>query len=636
MMKNKASSHPDPDSSSAPKTLTLALGALGIVYGDIGTSPLYAIKECFHGLHAIELTESNILGVLSLVFWSLTVVVSVKYVCFILKADNHGEGGIFALLSLVPRGEKRISPRARSAVVLAGILGAALLYGDGIITPTISVLSAVEGLNVATEAAKPWVLPLTCLILFALFVVQHRGSYAIGRVFGPIMTLWFVIIAILGLISILATPHVLLAINPAYCYEFFIANRLHGMVVLGSVVLCITGAEALYADLGHFNRKAIRVSWLGLVFPALLLNYYGQGAALLSQPELAFNPFYGLVPRPMLYPMVVLSTTAAIIASQAMISGVFSLTQQAVQLGYLPRMRIIHTSEETRGQIYISGANWAMMFACIGLALAFRESSRLAGAYGIAVTATMTATSIIYFFVASKAWHWSLWKAIPMVAIFLFFDLSFFGANLLKIRDGGWFTLSVAAILLIIMTTWKDGREKISRKKSATRLPLENFLEKVAEQNPPRVPGTAVFMTISPVGAPSPLIHHFKHNHVLHEQVILLTIRAVDYPRVPPDERLKFQELGQGFYRLQAFHGFMETPQVPRIMRQLEQVGIQTDPAATTFFLGRETMLTTGRSRMMRWRKLLFAFLSRNVQTPTVYFSLPPERVIELGIELEL
>lgn len=487
------------------RTLTLVIGALGIVYGDIGTSPLYAIRECFHGLHAIELTENNIMGVLSLVFWSLTVVVSVKYVTFILKADNNGEGGIFALLSLVPKAISRISRGARSAVVLAGIFGAALLYGDGIITPAISVLSAVEGLTVATEAARPMVLPLTIIILLVLFFAQHRGSSAIGNVFGPIMMLWFVTIAVLGVESIIRNPRVFLAINPAHGYEFFAVNRLHGMVVLGSVVLCITGGEALYADLGHFNRKAIRMSWLGIVFPALLLNYYGQGAKLLEQPELAFNPFYGLVPRPLLYPMVVLSTIATIIASQAMISGVFSLTHQAVQLGYLPRVHITHTSEETRGQIYISWVNWAMMFACIGLVLAFRESSRLAGAYGIAVTATMTATSII----------------------------------------------------------------------------------------------------------------------------------SVDVPHISPGDRLKLQALGQGFYRLEAHYGFTESPNVPKIMHQVEKLGLKTDPATTTFYLGRETLLTTGKSKMMRWRKVLFAFISRNIQSPAVYFRLPPDRVIELGVEVE-
>ncbi|MFH1488832.1 MAG: KUP/HAK/KT family potassium transporter [Pseudomonadota bacterium] len=629
--------HQDRQSNSLhqPRTLPLALGALGVVYGDIGTSPLYAIRECFHGLHAVELTEKNILGVLSLVFWSLTLIVTVKYVVFLLKADNCGEGGIFALLSLLPKAERRLSPRARSAVVLAAIFGAALLYGDGVITPAISVLSAMEGLQVATEAARPMVLPLTCIILLALFFVQYRGSSEIGKVFGPIMMCWFITIALLGVRSILHYPHVLIAVNPIHAYEFFAANRLHGMVVLGSVVLCITGGEALYADLGHFNKRSIRMSWFVLVFPALLLNYYGQGAKLLEEPALAFNPFYGLVPRPFLYPMVALSTAATIIASQAMISGIFTLTQQAVQLGYLPRFRIIHTSEEARGQIYIAGVNWALMFACIGLVLAFRESSRLAGAYGIAVTATMMSTSIIYFFVLSKTWGWPLWRTVLLVATFLFFEISYLGANLLKFVDGGWITLSIAAALMITMTTWKKGRETLSRKLLDSKLSLNIFLQEVEKQQPPRVPGTAVFMTISPVGTPAALMNHFKHNHVLHEQVLILTIRAIDIPKVPPGDRLGLKALGQGFYRLEALYGFMETPNVPRIMRRLTHLGIKTEPAMTTYYLGKETLLITGKWKVVRWRKALFALISRNIPTPTAYFRLPPDRVVERGMEIE-
>lgn len=634
-MNEGISSDRDSNSLPKPRTLALTLGTLGVVYGDIGTSPLYAIRECFYGLHAIELTEKNVLGVLSLVFWSLMVVVTIKYVAFMLRADNHGEGGIFALLSLVPRAGRRISSRARSAVVLAAIFGAALLYGDGVITPAISVLSAVEGLQIATEAAKPMVLPLTCIILLSLFFVQHRGSSAIGKVFGPIMICWFITIALLGVQSIIRYPHVLVAVNPIHGYEFFAASRLHGMLVLGSVVLCITGGEALYADLGHFNKRSIRLSWIGLVFPALLLNYYGQGAKILEHPALAFNPFYGLVPRPFLYPMVALSTAATIIASQSMISGVFSLTQQAVQLGYLPRFRIIHTSEEARGQIYIAGVNWTLMFACIGLVLAFRESSRLAGAYGIAVTATMTSTSIIYFFVLSKTRGWSLWRAVLLVATFLFFDLSYFGANLLKFFDGGWISLSIATALMITMTTWKDGRETLSRRMLGAKSPLVVFLEEITKQQPPRVPGTAVFMTISSVGTPAALMHHFKHNRVLHEQVLILTIRAIDIPKVPQRDRLEIKVLGQGFYRIEALYGFMETPDVPRIMSQLTHSGIMIEPAETTYYLGRETLFITGKSRMMRWRKALFAFISRNIQTPTVYFRLPPDRVVELGVEIE-
>jgi KUP system potassium uptake protein len=529
-------------------------------------------------------------------------------------------------------GSKPISQSTTFTLALSTL---GVVYGDGIITPAISVLSAVEGLHVAAEAARPMVLPLTCIILVALFLVQHRGTSAIGKIFSPVMMCWFITIALLGVQPIIRYPHILLAINPLYVYEFFAANRIHGMVVLASVVLCITGGEALYADLGHFDRRSIRLSWVFMVFPALLLNYFGQGAILMVRPDLAVNPFYGLVPRLFLYPMVALSTAATIIASQAMISGVFSLTQQAVQLDYLPRFRIIHTSGEARGQIYIAGVNWALMFACLGLVLAFQESSRLAGAYGVAVTATMTATSIIYFFVVVKTWDWPPWTAVLLVTAFLAFDLAYFTANLLKFVDGAWITLSIAAALVVIMTTWKKGRTILSRKTAGTRLPIEHFLEEVAKQQPPRVPGTGVFMTISPIGTPSALVHHFKHNQVLHDQVLLLTIRTSDIPKVSADDRLHLENLGQGFYRIQALYGFMETPDVPKIMRHLNQLDIKTDPATTTYYLGRETLLTTGRSQMGHWRKALFALISRNIQTPTVYFRLPPDRVVELGVEIE-
>ncbi|MEM5786633.1 MAG: KUP/HAK/KT family potassium transporter, partial [Syntrophobacteraceae bacterium] len=421
--------------------LFLALGALGIVYGDIGTSPLYAIRECFHGSHAIALTPGNIFGVLSLVFWAMTMVICIKYVVFVLRADNHQMGGIFALLALIPADPSRTSPRLYSRIVFAAMVGAALLYGDGVITPAISVLSAIEGLEVATEAAKPIIVPLTCVILMALFLVQRRGTGAIGTVFGPIMIIWFASIAALGTHEIISRPEILAAINPVHAIQFFVTNKFHGLVVLGSVVLVITGGEALYADMGHFGRNPIRLSWLGMAFPALLLNYFGQGALLLNNPDFAFNPFYGLVPRTLLYPMVILATMATIIASQAMISGIFSLTQQAIQLGFCPRMQIIHTSRETQGQIYIPEVNYLMMLACIGLVILFKKSSALAGAYGIAVTADMALTSIFFFFVAKKTWNWSLVKAVPLLVLFLFFDLSFFSANLLKVLDGGWITL---------------------------------------------------------------------------------------------------------------------------------------------------------------------------------------------------
>jgi KUP system potassium uptake protein len=624
------------NSKSQAGLFALSLGALGVVYGDIGTSPLYAVRECFHGQHAIALNPTNILGVLSLVFWSLTVVITVKYVGFIMKADNRGEGGIFALLALLLGTQSRMSPRKQTMVILAAVFGATLLYGDGIITPAISVLSAIEGLETATEAAKPIIVPLTCLILFGLFFLQKHGTERIGRFFGPIMVVWFGTIALLGLVSVAQAPVVLRALNPWYAVEFFMINHWHGFVVLGSVVLCITGGEALYADMGHFNPKAIRISWLVLVYPALILNYYGQGAVLLTSAEAAFHPFYALVPRILLYPMVILSTIATIIASQAMISGVYSLSQQAIQLGYLPRLRIIHTSAQTRGQIYMPEVNWAMMLGCLGLVLAFRESTRLAGAYGIAVTATMGITSIIYFFVVTRHWNWSLSKAIPLVGLFLLFDLSFFGANLFKIIDGGWFTLGVAAVLMVLMTTWKEGRKALGQAISSFRMPVDLFLEDVARKQPIRIPGTAVFMSVSPVGIPGALMHHYKLNKLLHQTVVFLSILVEEIPRINPKERLKLENLGEGFYRLTARFGFMETPNVPELLAQARPLGLETEPMATTYILGRETLLTTGKSGMGKWRKVLFSMMSRNAMNPTSFFKLPPNQVIEIGAQVEI
>lgn len=617
-------------------TLSLALAALGVVYGDIGTSPLYSIKECFHGLHAIALSQPNILGAISLVFWSLTMVVSIKYVIFILKADNKGEGGIYALFALIPGEKRKVVSGLQSVLEMAAIFGAALLYGDGIITPAISVLSAIEGLEVATTAAAPAVLPLTCTILLSLFLVQHLGTARIGRVFGPVLLVWFFAIGSLGLVEVVRSPHILSALNPMYAIEFFVQNRLHGVVVLGSVVLCITGGEALYADLGHFGRKAIRLSWLFAALPALLLNYFGQGALLLDHPEFSHNPFYGLVPRSLLYPMVGLATIATVIASQAMITGVFSLTQQAIQLGYFPRLKIIHTSSETRGQIYIPQINYALMVACVGIVLAFRESSRLAGAYGIAVTATMGITSVLYFFVITRTWRWSAWKALPLVCVFMVFDTAFFGANLLKIVDGGWFTLAVAAIIMIAMSTWKDGRAELAKKMIRTRLPIDLFLDDVATRKPLRVQGTAVFMTVSPIGTPSALLHHFKHNRMLHERVVLLSVQSAEVPTVAVEERLKVEELGHGFYRFIAFYGFMETPNVPEVLRMASNFQLDLDPDTVTYFLGRETLVAGGDAKMMHWRKSLFAFMSRNAWTAPAYFGIPSDRVVEMGIQIDL
>ena len=613
----------------------LALGALGVVYGDIGTSPLYAIRECFHGHHAIALTQGNIFGVMSLVFWSLTVVVSVKYVIFLLLADNHGEGGIFALLGLISAGGRNVSPRLRAGLVLAGILGAGLLYGDGIITPAISVLSAIEGLEVATKAATPIVLPLTCAVLFLLFLSQHWGTAGIGKIFGRVMTLWFASIAALGLAQIFHEPRILLAIDPGYAYKFFAENKLHAFVVFGSVVLCLTGAEALYADLGHFGRKAIRLSWMSLVFPSLLFNYFGQGALLLGHPELTANPFYGLVPRLILYPMVGLSTIATVIASQALISGVFSLTQQAIELGFCPHFLIVHTSRVIRGQIYMPAVNYTLMIACLGVVIGFRESSGLAGAYGIAVTGTMTITSVLYLIVITRVWRWSLWMAVPLIAVFLVFDLSYFGANLLKVKDGGWFTLLAASLFTIAMTTWRKGRSELIHK-FETRVPVKLFLDDVGRQKLPRVPGTAVFMSFTPEGTSHVLLQNLKHNKILHEKVVLLSILPTDVPTVAARERVKVEDLGQGFYQVVAYNGFMQRPNVPEIMNLASKLGLPIDEAETTYYLGRVSVFTTGDSRMMRWRKVLFAFMSRNAGTPAAYFGLPANRVVELGTQIQL
>jgi KUP system potassium uptake protein len=633
-----------PGSDAAPNgvrngrnaTVRLAIAALGVVYGDIGTSPLYAVRECFNGPHAIALNEGNLFGVVSLIFWSLTIVVTVKYVGFILRADHRGEGGIFALLGLISGSGAKLSPRANSAIFLGAIFGAALLYGDGIITPSISVLSAVEGLEVATETAKPFVVPLTCGVLVALFMLQKRGTGGIGQVFGPLMIAWFLTIGATGALAILQTPRILAGVDPRCAWQFFQANHLPGFVVLGSVVLCITGGEALYADLGHFGRRAIQVSWMGMAYPALLLNYFGQCALLMDNPEASFHPFYALVPRSLLYPMVALATTATVIASQALISGAFSLTQQAIQLGFCPRIQIVHTSAEVKGQVYIPAVNWALMIACLILVASFKESGGLAGAYGLAVTATMSLTTGLYLVTAVSVWRWPLWKALPLVALFLLFDLSYFGANLFKLFDGGWITLVLAAAITIVFTTWKKGREELRQLLAAGRLPLGEFLADLARHGVSRVRGTAVFMTLSPEGVPPILLHHVKHNHMLHDHVVLLTIQATDVPAVADDERVHVEELGQGFFRLTATYGYMENPSIPKIMQLAAGCGLRVEPNRTSFYLGRESLLTTGRSKMMHWRKTLFAFMSRNATNPPIYFGIPPNRVIELGAQVKL
>ncbi len=619
------------------RTLVLALGALGVVYGDIGTSPLYAVKECFHGLHAISITPENILGVMSLIFWSLTMVVTIKYVTFILKADNEGEGGIYALAALfLGRGAKEVSEGTVKRLVFLAIFGAALLYGDGLITPVISVLSAVEGLNVATTAAEPYVLPIACVILSALFMVQRHGTERLGRVFGLITILWFISLAALGLLQVFNKPEVLAALDPRHAVAFFMANRLHGMVVLGAVVLVITGGEALYADLGHFGRSPIRLSWLAIVFPALVLNYFGQCALLLHNPQAASNPFYQMVPRVLLYPMVVLATGATIIASQAMISGVFSLTQQAIQIGYCPRLQIIHTSGETKGQIYLPWVNRVMMIGCLGLAVAFKESSRLAAAYGIAVTGTMGITTLLYYYVARYNWNWPLWKVLLPVGVFLFFDLAYFGSNLLKFVDGGWFTVSVAGLLAMVMITWRDGRAALARRFEYAKGPIKVLLHDLETYKLIRTPGTAAFLSVSPSGVPVVLLNYLKHNEALPEKAILLSILSADTPYISKKRRISLEELGQGFYRVVASYGFMQTPNVPEILEIAKEQGLEIDIRATSFYMGRETLLTGGDTKMASWRKSLFTFLSRNAWNVSTYFGIPPDRVVELGSQVEI
>jgi KUP system potassium uptake protein len=620
----------------------LALGALGVVYGDIGTSPLYAMKECFNPKHGVAPTMENVLGILSLVFWALTLIVLVKYISFVMRADNHGDGGILALLSLVT--EQRSHPKKGETgrrrwvlLVSLALVGASLLLADGMITPAISVLGALEGLDVATPIFRPWIVPLAATILLAIFLVQRKGTAGIGAVFGPIMLLWFVALAALGLPAILRHPEVLTAIHPIHAVRFFVENRLHGFLLLGSVVLCVTGGEALYADMGHFGRRPIRVSWLAVVFPALLLNYFGQGALLAERGfDVVQNPFYGLAPAALLYPLVILSTAAAVIASQAMISGAFSLAQQAVQLGYFPRLTIVHTSTEASGQIYVPEINQLLMVACIALVVSFGASTNLAAAYGIAVMGTMVCTSLLLFFMARRKWGWKLVGAALLTGAFLAIEIPFLAANVPKIIHGGWFPLMVGAIFFTIMTTWKTGRVAVRRSLEGASLPLDYFLARLLDNQPIRVPGTAVFMTSSMGVTPPILLHHYKHNKVLHERVILLTIVTEGVPEVSKRDRVNLKELGHGFYELIAHYGFMQTPNVPNVLRRAAEQGLAVEPNTVSYFLGRETILTTGGTRMAKWRKSLFVYLARNARPANAFFRIPPNRVIELGAQVEL
>ena len=614
---------------------SLSLAALGVVYGDIGTSVLYAVRESFHHAHGIHPTRDNVLGVLSLIFWALVLVISVKYAVFVLRADNRGEGGILALTSLVtPVGALKRSPRW--ALVMLGLFGTALLYGDGMITPVISVLSAVEGLRVATPLFEPYIIPITIGILVGLFAMQSRGTASVGRIFGPVTLVWFAMIAVLGVVNLARDLSVFAAVNPLYGARFFAQNGWNGFLVLGSVFLVVTGGEALYADMGHFGRKPIRLAWYYVVLPALLLNYFGQGALLIHRPEAVENPFFHMAPRWALYPVVVVATMAAVIASQALITGAFSLTMQAVQLGYIPRVQIEHTSARERGQIYIPQVNWVLMLSCIGLVVGFRDSTHVAAAYGVAVTATMVITTLLLFRVERERWGWPLWASVLFTAVFLAVDLAFFGANIVKIPAGGWFPLVVGAVVFTLMSTWKTGRRVLAERLSAGTLPVELFLKDVAARPPHRVPGTAVFMYGNPTGTPPALLHSLKHYKVLHEHTVFLAVSTEEVPHLEERERVEVTELGHGFYRVAVRYGFMEEPDVPRALEQVQVPGLDLSPGRTSWFLGRETLIPSNERGMMRWREKLFALMSRNARPATAFYGLPPNRVVELGAQIRL
>jgi KUP system potassium uptake protein len=613
----------------------LALTALGVVYGDIGTSPLYAMRECFHGPHAVAPTPENVVGVLSLIFWSLVVVISIKYLVFVMLADNRGEGGILALTALVSP-LKASGKLERYGLVMLGLFGAALLYGDGMITPAISVLSAVEGLEVATPVFGPYILPITIAILVALFYVQSRGTAGVGAVFGPITLVWFTLLAILGIAQIVRVPGVVAAINPLHAIAFFGDNGFAGFRVLGSVFLVVTGGEALYADMGHFGLRPIRLAWFTLVLPALLLNYFGQGALLIANPEAAASPFYRMGPGWALYPMVGIATLATVIASQAVISGAFSLTLQAVQLGFLPRLLVQHTSAREMGQIYVPSINWALLVACIGLVVGFQTSSNLAAAYGVAVTSTMAITTVLFFVILRTRWRWSLPASLALCGLFLVVDLAFFGANALKILDGGWFPLALALVIFVVMTTWKTGRRLLGERLRARTRSLREFLEEIASRPPIRIPGTAIFMYSNPNGTPPALVHNLEHNHVLHENVVVLIVETEEVSHLNGEERYTVERLGNGFFRIALKYGFMEEPDIPEALSRIDVAGLDLTPARTSYFLGQETLIATPERGMALWRERLFIFMSRNSATATRYFNIPAERVVELGSQVEL
>jgi KUP system potassium uptake protein len=612
----------------------LALGAIGVVYGDIGTSPLYTIKEVFN-TPGLSVGPGPVLGVLSLIFWSLLLVVSLKYVVFIMRADNQGEGGMMALMALAQR-SARTSVRARWWIMIFGLFGASLFYGDGVITPAISVLSAIEGLEVAAPGLERFVVPITVLVLIGVFVIQRHGTARVGTLFGPITCVWFVAIALLGAFAIARHPSVLLALNPWYGLRFFFNYGIHAFLALGGVVLALTGAEALYADMGHFGKKPIRLAWFSFVSPALIINYFGQGALLLDDPKAIENPFYMLVPPPLLYPMIALATAATVIASQAVISGAFSMTREAIQLGFAPRMRIVHTSQHMRGQVYLPWINRMLLVLVIAAVIGFRSSTNLGAAYGIAVTGTMLITTALALIVARRMWGWSRWAVAVVGVVFITIDLAFFSANAIKIEHGGWFPLVLGVCVFTLLTTWRRGRELVMREIRQGGLALEPFISSIVAHPPLRVPGTAVFLTANESGVPHALLHNLKHNKVLHERNVILTVDTVETPVAEADERTSVESLGDNFYKLTLRFGFVEDPDVPQTLTAIKQCGLPFDLMDTTFFLSRESIVATDRPGMARWRDKLFAFMQRNAIPATAFFQIPGNRLIELGTQVEI
>ena len=624
------------NSVTKSRMAALVLAALGIVYGDIGTSPLYAIKEVFSNpLLPVPITELNVLGILSLFFWSLVIVVTLKYVLFIMRADNKGEGGIVALMTLALQNTD-FGGRWQKVIILLGLIGAGLFYGDGVITPAISVLSAVEGLEIISPAFKTYVIPITLVIIIALFAFQRKGTASVGRLFGPMMVIWFAVLMILGASSIFDHPGVLRAINPYYGFYYLASNGPLGFLSLGAVVLCLTGAEALYADMGHFGARPIQFAWLGYVLPALLINYFGQGALLLSDATAIENPFYLLAPTWGLYPLIALSTIATIIASQAVISGAFSITQQVIQLGFSPRLSIQHTSDEQVGQIYLPAVNWLLLITIIALVIGFKTSTALAAAYGIAVTGTMLITNIIAAVVAIRIWKWSPWRAVLGASPFMLIDLAFFSANTVKIADGGWFPLAFGFLIVVILLTWKRGREILENRLQSGSLKLEPFLTSLVDSGVSRIPGLAIFMTSNPASVPNSLLHSLKHYKSLHEQVIVLNVEVQDIPYVPIQKRIELHQFSKDFAQVTVHYGFKDEPNIPLALEHCHIPGIEINLMDTSFFLGRETLIPKMGSDMAYWRELLFIAMFRNSGSAMEFFKIPSNRVVELGSQVVL